>query len=150
MNNFYFKILSSFWGSLHHCPVRVLLKRRRKTERPRFCLKTITHPSTDELVSSIRGALANLFFLGKYLIKKQNAPWKQRICYSKAPLLLASIIQYSRTKCKGFNVQPAIITHCIFVQFYHVFSRGVQSKTAHGAAICAVPCAVVFIQGNTA
>ncbi|MFZ1740904.1 MAG: hypothetical protein WAT97_08500, partial [Gemmiger qucibialis] len=44
----------------------------------------------------------------------------------------------------------AKIMHCIFVQFYHVFSRGVQSKTAHGAAICAVPCAVVFIQGNTA
>jgi hypothetical protein len=36
--------------------------------------------------------------------------------------------------------------HCIFVQFYHVFSHGVQNKTAHGAAICAVPCAVVFIQ----
>ena len=36
--------------------------------------------------------------------------------------------------------------HCIFVQFYHVFLRDVQSKTAHGAAICAVPCAVVFIQ----
>ena len=69
---------------------------------------------------------------------------------SKVPLLLASIIQYPRTKCKGFNVQPAIIMHCIFVQFCHVFSRGVQSKTAHGAAICAVPCAVVFIQGNTA
>ena len=32
-----------------------------------------------------------------------------------------------------YNLQ--IIMHCIFVQFYHVFSRGVQSKTAHGAAI---------------
>ena len=30
-------------------------------------------------------------------------------------------------------------SYCIFVQFYHVFSRGVQSKTAHGTAQIAAP-----------